>query len=76
MARKRKKLKGLDPESAEYWNAILAKDGLTLWEGSSPKLGYVEGTAQLEQIDGHRQIERLVGGKRVKPAGTPPDSDE
>jgi hypothetical protein len=75
MPRKSKKINRVNPNSQEYWNAILAKEGLTLWEGSSPKMSYVEGTAQLERIEGHRQIEKLVGGRRVKPLGHPPDFD-
>jgi len=76
MPRKSKKIKGLDLNSAEYWNAVLAKEGLTLWEGSSPRLRYVPGDAELALIDGYRQIEKLVGGKRVRPRGASSDSDE
>jgi hypothetical protein len=74
--RKRKKLKGLKPESSEYWNEILAREGLTMWNGLSPKLSYVGGGSQTDVIKGIRDSQQLIGGKQVKPTGYGPDSDE
>jgi hypothetical protein len=74
--RKRKKLKGLDPEGKEYWNEMLAREGLTMWEGLNPKLSYVGGSNQVEIVDGMLQSNLALGGKRVKPTGYGLDSDE
>jgi hypothetical protein len=45
MARKRKKLKDLDYDSKEYWEALLFEDGLSMKRGTTSKLSYV-GTTQ------------------------------
>ena len=76
MYRKRKKLKGLNPESSEYWNELLAREGLTMWDGLNPKLSYIGSGEQVESVKGMRDSQKLIGGKRVKPTGYGPDSDE
>ena len=57
MARKRKKLEDLDYQTREYWNRLLAQDGLTMSQGLHPKLSY-QGTAHdLEYIAGVREAD-------------------
>jgi hypothetical protein len=52
MARKRKKLKGLDYNSKEYWNRLLNQDGLSVDSGRSGNLLYVGGTMDIERLSG------------------------
>ena len=48
MARKRKKLKHLDYQSREYWNRLLAEEGLSMSQGEHPKLIYSPNIERLE----------------------------
>lgn len=52
MARKRKQLQSLDYESSEYWNRLLAQDGLSMEAGTSRRLTYVGDSNVLERISG------------------------
>jgi len=51
MARKRKALKGLDYNSSEYWNRLLAEEGLSMSRGLNPdRVAYVGDTQMLDKI--------------------------
>jgi hypothetical protein len=51
MARKRKALKDLDYGSREYWNKLLAEEGLSMSRGLNPdRLSYVGDSQQLDKI--------------------------
>jgi hypothetical protein len=66
MSRKRKKtldLRGKDPESPEYWEEILGREGLGMRTGIGSKLSYVGLGGVLERIEGE---ERTSSG-RVDP---------
>jgi hypothetical protein len=52
MARKRKKLKGLDYQSAEYWNRLLIEEGLSMEAGTSRRITYVGDSNVLDRIAG------------------------
>jgi hypothetical protein len=69
MARKRKKLKELDYNSKEYWNRLLAEDGLSLSAGLGPsgKLSYVGDTNTIDRIQ-EDQSQRETGRIMPKPA--------
>jgi len=45
---KKKKTKEL---SYEYWNRLLAKAGLSLFQGRNPKLIYVGGSPEVENVE-------------------------
>ena len=55
MARKRKKLKDLDYGSSEYWNRLLAQDGLSMSRGLHPKLSYQGSSQNIADIEGARE---------------------
>ena len=58
MARKRKRLKHLEYDSPEYWNRLLAEEGLTLDRALQPnKLIYVGGATDVESLEGARRME-------------------
>jgi len=61
MARKRKKLQGLGYESTEYWNRLLAQEGMTLDQGLDPRLVYGGGGTDMETLDASRR----VGGRKL-----------
>jgi len=63
MARKREALKHLDYNSKEYWNRLLAEDGLSVDQGKSKKLLY---------IGGANEVENLEGSLRTDTGRTPP----
>lgn len=46
--RKRKNLQHLNFDSREYWNRLLAQDGLSMSQGRHPKLIYSPDLAKLE----------------------------
>ena len=50
MARKLDKLKHLDYDSPEYWEALLKEKGLSDKKGTSSKLSYVGTSNELEII--------------------------
>ena len=52
MARKRENLKELDYQSQEYWNRLLAEDGLSMEAGTSRRITYVGDSNTLERIAG------------------------
>jgi hypothetical protein len=73
MARKRNAFKHLDYQSVEYWNRLLAADGLALDVGRHPNLILIGTSAELEIV------EKMEYGKRdgrVRPEGAGPDSFE
>ena len=58
MARKRKGLEHLSYESQEYWNRVLAKEGLSMNRGYQPnKISYVGTSRNLEYIEGARRTD-------------------
>ena len=68
MARKRKKLKDLDYKSKDYWNKLLAEEGLSLLAGlGSGKLSYVGDTRTMDRIQ-EDQSQRETGRTMPKPA--------
>jgi hypothetical protein len=68
MARKRKKLKDLDYKSKDYWNKLLAEEGLSLSAGlGSGKLSYVGDTRTMDRIQ-EDQSQRETGRTMPKPA--------
>lgn len=56
MARKRKHmdLRGLDPNSKEYWDEILYRSELQMARGRSDRLSYVGDANQVDKIHGAR----------------------
>ena len=71
MARKRKSIKHLDYNSFEYWNRLLAEEGLSVNAGRHPNLILAGGSFELEIIE---KMESIRQEGRVKPAGAAPDS--
>ena len=74
MARKRKGLEHLSYESPEYWNRVLAREGLSMNAGlAGGRLVYVGTGTVLEAIDGARRTDT----GRIKPAPhlDPDDAD-
>jgi hypothetical protein len=70
--RKRKKLKGIDPNSREYWNELLARENLTMWEGLTPRLSYVGSDGKLGKIADVRDNSWTTGGgKKVRTSERP-----
>ena len=67
MARKREKLKDLDYSSREYWNRLLAMEGLTLRAGLNRRLVYVGDSRKLDYAQ-EGQSEKGYD------AGTPPQA--
>jgi hypothetical protein len=67
MARKRKKLQGFDYNSPEYWNRLLAEDTLSMEQGRNPKLTYVGGSSEVDKVNGQKDVEHIIGGKRNSP---------
>jgi hypothetical protein len=66
VARKRSGLKGLDYESAEYWNLLLAQDGLSMSAGLDlHRVVYAGDSRNLDKIQ-EEQSGRESG--RVPPA--------
>lgn len=56
MARKRKDLSDLDYQSQEYWNRLLAQEGLSMEAGTSRRLTYVGDSMTLESIAGDEEM--------------------
>ena len=68
--RKRKKLKDVDPASREYWNELLAREGLTMFSGMTPRISYVGSDKKLSQIADVRDTSWTTGGgKKVRTGG-------
>lgn len=67
MARKRKKLRHLDYNSREYWNRLLAQEGMSMSQGQHPKLVYSGALDRLELV----LVKRRTG--KVSPKGHGPD---
>lgn len=68
MARKRKKqkdLRGVNPESASYWDEVLQREGLQMARGRHEKLSYI-GSAQ--NVDYVNDVVSTKNG-RVTPKG-------
>lgn len=51
MARKRKKLRHLNYQSREYWNRLLAQEGLTMYEGLDKRLIYSPDLTVIEKLE-------------------------
>lgn len=71
MVRKRKHLdlRGLDPESPEYWEEALHRANLQMARGRSDRLSYAGGATEIELIHGLRTQDT----GRVVPKGEKPD---
>ena len=61
MARKREALKHLDYNSKEYWNRLLAEDGLSVDQGLNPKLVYVPTVKELVIIEKYKGKPNKLG---------------
>lgn len=71
-----KDLRTLDPESQEYWDEILRREGLSMSSGSDPRTQYRGMTSELETQERKNAASLLCGGgRRVKPKGSKPDGD-
>jgi hypothetical protein len=66
MARKRKALRKIDYKSPEYWNRLLASEGLSMERGTSRRVTYVGGTQTLDAISGHQIMGTNPGQSRAK----------
>ena len=66
MARKRRKLAGLEYDSPEYWNRLLAMDGLSLSAGLDRHIVYVGTSGNLDKTQ-EEQSERDTGRVPPKP---------
>jgi len=57
MARRRKHidLRGIDPESPQYWEEELHRAGLSIERGRSKRISYVGGTDILEALHGAQE---------------------
>lgn len=56
MARKRKALRPIDYQSKEYWNRLLAEEGLSMEAGTSRRLTYVGDSQVLDKIAGGEEM--------------------
>jgi hypothetical protein len=60
MARKRKSkedLRSICPDSREYWDEVLQREGLRMAAGRSDRLLYVGDSTQVELIHGMRETD-------------------
>jgi hypothetical protein len=64
-----KDLRKLDPESQEYWEEVLRREGLNHGAGNNHDLIYVGDTQILERIEG----ELRTHSGQVVPKGSHPD---
>jgi hypothetical protein len=71
MTRKRKHidLRGLDPQSPEYWEEELYRQNLQMARGRSDRLSYVGGSSQLDTLHGFLTTDT----GRVVPKGEKPE---
>ena len=69
MARKRNKLNNIDYQTAEYWNRLLAAEGLAMDKGRDPRLVYSEDLGVIEAAQRRRE------DGRARPEGHGPDRD-
>ncbi len=71
MTRKRKSLdlRGLDPNSPEYWEEELYRADLQMARGRNTRLSYVGDSTRLEMIHGLR----MTDTGRVVPKGEKPE---
>lgn len=65
MARKRKNLKALEYKSQEYWNRLLAEEGLSLDSGRNPKLLYIGGSTEIDKMEQHLAVKEE--GRTIPP---------
>lgn len=71
--RYRKDLRTLDPESAEYWEELLRRDGLSMSAGRDKHLIYKD-PEDVDRIE-HAIVSDLTcgGGRKVRPKGSKPE---
>lgn len=74
MARKRQKLKHLDYNSKEYWNRLLAEDGLTLYAGMDKRLIYSPDLGKVESVLARNKTGKVVP-RGYGPEGSPGQLD-
>lgn len=60
--RYRKDLRGVSPESKEYWDELLRREGLTMEAGRNKRLTYVGNSKDLEGIQS-----RVIAGTEKPP---------
>lgn len=69
----KKDLRTLDPNSQEYWDEILRREGLSMSRGNDRRLCHVGDTRDLEKIQEAKVVDQLSGGgRRVHPKGHGP----
>lgn len=67
-------LRGVDNESAQYWNEILRREGLSMSAGQDTRTQYFGSDADLEKIEARALADLACGdGKRVRPTGAKPE---
>lgn len=44
-----------------------------MWEGVNPNLSYVGDSAYVEQLNGQRKVNGIIGAKFVRPEGCGPN---
>lgn len=72
-----KNLSDLDPESPQYWDEVLSREGLSMNRGrNTSKLLYVGASKDLEAVESSKVADLACGvggGRRVRPSGAKPE---
>ena len=72
-----KNLSELDPDSPEYWDEVLAREGLSMNRGrNTSKLLYSGDTKDLESVESAKAANLscgVGGGRRIRPRGAKPE---
>lgn len=74
MKHRKKDLRRVDPDTTEYWNELLRREGLTMSAGMDPRLGYAGSDQDLTKIEAKLVSDIGCGdGRRVRPTGAKPE---
>lgn len=74
MKRRKKDLRSVEPDSAEYWNEKLRREGLTMSAGLDPRLQYAGSDQDLGKLESKLIADLSCGdGRRSKPKGAKPE---
>jgi len=74
MTRRKKDLRKVEPDSAEYWNERLRREGLTMSAGLDPRLQYSGSGQDLGKLESKLISDLSCGdGRRKKPKGAKPE---
>ena len=74
LRRRKKDLRKIDPESAEYWNEVLRREGLSMSAGADTRLTYAGSDQDLQKIEARVVADLSCGnGRRVAPKGAKPE---